>query len=65
MRYHEIAEASSRKPTSPTGTIEPMTPEESRREAERKADITQRINQERTRSSQKIQELQAKLTRRP
>jgi hypothetical protein len=65
MRYRDIAQASPRKPISPTGTIKPMTPDQSRHEAERKADINQDIRDEQAQCSRKIQGLRAKLARKP
>ncbi|NBJ12577.1 hypothetical protein [Microvirga arsenatis] len=64
MRYYELVEG---KPTQPktgiTKPLSPMSPEKSRREAERKAGINQEIRDEQAQSSQKVQGLRAKLAR--
>jgi hypothetical protein len=69
MRYREIIEASPRKPTSPTsGTIkpaQPMTPAKGRREADRKANIQQRIRDTRSQFTKKLRDLQGKLGNKP
>lgn len=61
MRYREIIEAKPRKPVLPSaGTskpVPPLTPAQSRRRAEQRAGIQQRIRDERARSAQKLQDL--------
>jgi hypothetical protein len=65
MRYHEFIERPSRKPLAPTGTIKPMTPEQSRKEALRKAEIDDDIRDQKSACAIEVNALRRKLSSRP
>lgn len=67
MRYHEIIEATvaPRSPKSSTGTKPPLTPEQSRREAERRTRVQKQMRDEQQRHSAKVTDLRDRLSRTP
>jgi len=68
MRYRELIEATPEKPEPPKAGVKnptpPMTPAQSRRDAERKASLNNRIQDQRSECNRKIQDLRTKLVRR-
>lgn len=65
MRYFEFAHPRPQKPLLSSGTIKPkppLTPAQTRRRAERKTGIAQRMNDEQRRHGEKMADLRGKMS---
>lgn len=65
MRYYELIETNPQKPTSPSAGIikpqKPLSPKQACARAKRQQRVQQQMRDERTRSAEKLRDLQAKL----